>query len=325
MISVVVPVYNIATIVNYCIDSLMRQSVDNWELILVDDGSTDNSLEILNRYAQQDARIKVVSKINGGLSSARNFGIEHASGDWILFVDGDDYLADNAIEILSDLNEKENVDVIQYGYNEVSDYSHRVLCLHPESYTYETSLEKRFENLYTIGGEAASACTKLFKREIFDKIKFKEGIIHEDEEFTTRLLFEINTILYCDVKLYQYVRRENSIITSRFNRKRLDLIGIMNNRINILRSSGLSQMADKFFWKFISNLQILYFSAKSVNDKTSQKMIAMELKKQLKNVSQIPERLPFVQKVRYWCLRHNAWLLDVEAIIRSLSRHKIYG
>lgn len=323
MISIIVPVYNIAEVVSYCIESVIRQSVDTWELILVDDGSTDNSLEILKRYARENKRINVVSKTNGGLSSARNLGIEHASGEWIMFVDGDDYLADNTIKILSDLSAKENVDVIQYGYNEVSDYSNRVNCPNPESCSYGSSLEKRFENLYTIGGEAASACTKLFKREIFDKLKFKEGIIHEDEEFTTRLLFEVNNILYVDIKTYQYVKRDNSIIASRFNCKKLDLIDIMNDRIRLLQISGLDQIAEKFFWKYINNLEIMYQRAKTSGDSLSRKKIGDEIKFHLIRVETYPSNISLIKKIRYQLLSYSLFPINLETFLRTITGHSV--
>ncbi|MBD5282993.1 MAG: glycosyltransferase [Bacteroides sp.] len=323
MISIIVPVYNIAEVVSYCIESVIRQSVDTWELILVDDGSTDNSLEILKRYSRENKRINVVSKTNGGLSSARNLGIEHAFGEWIMFVDGDDYLADNTIKILSDLSAKENVDVIQYGYNEVSDYSNRVNCPNPESCSYGSSLEKRFENLYTIGGEAASACTKLFKRDIFDKLKFKEGIIHEDEEFTTRLLFEVNNILYVDIKPYQYVKRDNSIITSRFNYKKLDLIDIMNDRIRLLQLSGLDQIAEKFFWKYINNLELMYQRAKTSGDSLSRKKIGNEIKFHLNRVENYPSNLSLIKKIRYQLLSYSLYPINIEVFLRTMTGHSL--
>ena len=163
-VSIIVPVYNIENYIEGCIKSLVYQTYNKIEIILVNDGSTDNSLSVCERFAVSDNRIKIVNKANGGLSSARNSGIDVANGDFIMFIDGDDYIACNTLSELVLQIEKYDADIVQFGYVETnSDYSNQVCapvsCLELVSDTYEM-----FKRLYSIGGEAASACTKLYKR-----------------------------------------------------------------------------------------------------------------------------------------------------------------
>ena len=121
-VSVIVPVYNIEEYVSYCIESLVGQDYQNLEIILVDDGSKDLSFKICDEWSKRDSRIKIIRKPNGGLSSARNVGLDFATGEYVLFIDGDDYLANGAISAMMSIIETKEVDFVQFGYEEVSGY-----------------------------------------------------------------------------------------------------------------------------------------------------------------------------------------------------------
>ena len=121
-VSVIVPVYNIADCVSNCVESLLCQDYKEMEIILVDDGSMDDSPMVCDDWAKKDARIKVVHKSNGGLSSARNAGMDAACGEYVLFIDGDDYLANGTIASFVNVAEKSQTDVVQFGYEEVYGY-----------------------------------------------------------------------------------------------------------------------------------------------------------------------------------------------------------
>ena len=149
MISIVVAIYNIESLLHYCIDSILNQDDSNWELILVNDGSTDDSLTICRKYAELDSRISVVDKTNGGLSSARNAGILVAHGDWVMFIDGDDYILPNTISTLNKLIglAYKDIDLVQYGYTEVAGYKSAVKIEGSISYDKITDREEMFNRL----------------------------------------------------------------------------------------------------------------------------------------------------------------------------------
>ena len=240
--SIIVPVYNVQAYLPACVESLLGQSCSDIEILLVDDGASDGSGALCDQYAAQDSRVKVIHKKNGGLSSARNAGLDKATGQWILFVDGDDYLAKDAVALLQEaLQGHEDADFVQFLYQETDG------IWQPEhqqtSRQISTQVPDLFKRLYDMGGVAASACTKLFRRELFANLRFKEGILHEDEELMTRLLPQCHKAVYTELVLYGYVTRQGSIIRSGFKPKSMDIFPIMSDRVAVLESLRLSDLA----------------------------------------------------------------------------------
>lgn len=262
MVSVVIPVYNVEKHIVNSVCSVVSQTYRDIEIILVDDGSTDNSSVKCDEYACKDNRIKVVNKFNGGLSSARNAGIDIASGDYILFLDGDDYYALDAVEYAVKIEEKTKADIVQFGYIETSDDFGKKFVDRKNDIKIEKDTKKFFEKLYEIGGEAASACTKLYKKEMFDNLRFKEGILHEDEELITRQLEKVKMIAYIPEKLYYYVMRQGSIIRSDFNLKRLDFFEVNKKRIEKLKKLGFDDILVIEYNRYFSALMNFYCTAK---------------------------------------------------------------
>lgn len=321
MISIIVPVYNISAVLHYCVDSLIAQQGDaDCEIILVDDGSTDGSAEICDEYAETTA-VEVVHKTNGGLSSARNAGIDKARGEWLIFVDGDDVLLPGTIKRLAEYCgiAKNNVDYIQYGYQETSDYSSNGLTpvpAKPCTPRILTAAADKFAYLLNTGGEAASMCTKMVRRRIFDTLRFKEGILHEDEQFTTHLLLESKNGAYVSDKPYVYIRRPGSITTHRFNSRRLDIINIMNERISLLRQAGLNDAARDFTRRLINNLHLLYMAAAAVGDSASKRLI----RKEYRNALSAHNDLKITEKLT----RLGFPMLQSEAMVRKLLNRQLY-
>lgn len=321
MISVIVPVYNISAVLHYSVDSLIvQQNEADCEIILVDDGSTDGSAKICDGYAKTDS-IKVVHKANGGLSSARNAGIDKARGEWLIFVDGDDVLLPGTMKRLAEYCDRvdSDVDYIQYGYQETSDYNSATLTpipAKPCTPRILTDAADKFAYLFNTGGEAASMCTKMVRRRIFDSLRFKEGILHEDEQFTTHLLLESKNGAYVTDRPYVYVRRPGSITQHRFNSWRLDIIDIMNERLSLLRQAGLDDAVKNFTRRFIGNLRLLYMAAAAVGDSASRRRIRKEYRNALSacNDLKITERLA----------RMGFPMLQTEALVRKLLRRQLY-
>jgi len=242
MVTIIVPVYNISEYLPACVESLRKQTYEDIEIILVDDGSTDGSGALCDEYAAQDARIRVVHKENGGLSSARNAGLDVATGQWVLFVDGDDYLVCDAAErLLNVVKLHQDADFLHFLYQE-TDGSWQPGEQKPEI-TVQTNVPDLFQYLYDMGGVAASACTKLFRKELLDSLRFKEGIRHEDEELMTRLLPMCRKVVYTNLLLYGYVMRQGSIIHSQFSPKAMDIFPIMDARIQVLQQLCCNNLA----------------------------------------------------------------------------------
>lgn len=279
-ISIIVPVYNIENYISKCIESLVLQNYDDMEIILVDDGSQDNSPHICDNWASKYKNIQVIHKSNGGLSSARNAGMQVANGRYILFIDGDDYLECDTIETLVNIIEKTKADIIQFGYEEVNEYDpykkiEKSSNKFNDSLYKESNKYKFYENLYKLGGVAASACTKLIRAELAKSLQFKIGILHEDEEFTTRLLAVCNTVVYINnYKPYKYVMRKGSIIHNTFKAKRVyDISNIMEERIELLKKLKYNILVKKFASKYFINLLLLYIDARNAHDYETCKFI----------------------------------------------------
>jgi glycosyltransferase involved in cell wall biosynthesis len=176
-LSVIIPVYNVEEYLERCLDSIINQSYQEMEIILVNDGSTDKSGEICARYAKTDARIQLVNKENGGLSSARNTGIEIANGDYLTFVDSDDYIDLNTYaDNMPFLMENRYIEILQYPFKRDN-----VLLGAPDK-PYLVSGEKDlFANWWTNDVITSSVCNKIFRKEVFDTIKFPLGQTFEDQ------------------------------------------------------------------------------------------------------------------------------------------------
>ncbi|MBQ4600634.1 MAG: glycosyltransferase [Oscillospiraceae bacterium] len=269
-VSIIVPVYNIENYLSRCMESLLGQTCREVEILLVDDGSTDGSGRLCDGYAQRDSRVKVIHKENGGLSDARNAGLDAAKGEWLLFVDGDDYLATNAVEMLLSYA-GEDTDFVQFHYRETDG------TWQPESQSGEASLcadpKQMFQRLYGLGGVAASSCTKLWNRRVFDGVRFQKGILHEDEELLNRVLPGCKKAVYTDLVLYGYVMRPGSIIHAGFRPKQMDIFPIMEDRARVLEELELGELAAKTYGKMFQTAAWQYCLARRGGFRQEQKAL----------------------------------------------------
>lgn len=235
LISVIVPIYNVEKYLNKCIESIINQSYSNLEIILVDDGSKDSSGIMCDSYILKDKRIKVIHKENGGLSDARNVGLDKAKGEYIVFIDSDDWIDEKMIEILYNIIKKNNSDI------SICDY---FLAYNEEIQTQKEDIEiinlSNIEALKTIYDKDLGVCmivawNKLYKRNLFkDDIRYPYGKIHEDEFTTYKLLYKAKKISYTNQKMYYYRQRKNSI-TSTFTKKRLDCLEAFDERVKYMK------------------------------------------------------------------------------------------
>ncbi len=226
MISVIVPIYNVEKYLSKCIDSIANQSYRDLEIILVDDGSTDSSGAICDEYAKNDNRIVVIHKQNGGLSSARNAGLDVANGEYIGFIDSDDYIHQEMYSKMLKSIKNENADLCICCFEYVYENSEQAK-IDVSPFDKASTFSKDEILLKMIGSSSDSvqyitAVNKLYKREIFSELRFEEGRIHEDEFIAHHVYDKCQRVVQIPDKLYYYLQRGGSITNSRYSVKKLD-------------------------------------------------------------------------------------------------------
>ncbi len=224
LVSIIIPVYNVEKYIQKCLESVVNQSYSNIEIIIIDDGSLDKSNLIYTEFALLDPRIQVHKKTNGGLSSARNLGIEKAVGKYIFFVDSDDYIDSLSVEKLVGISEENGLDMLRGRYTTCYDQS-------PKIYEEQKFIETKVQlgiNYLNLNLKKNSykpmAWLYFYKLEFLRnyKLKFKEGRLHEDEEFTLRALYYAKKVLDTNYNIYYYLIREESITTKKDKRKNIE-------------------------------------------------------------------------------------------------------
>lgn len=226
LISVIVPVYNVEKYLRECIDSVLRQTYTNFELILVDDGSKDLSKNICEEYARNDSRIKVLEKENGGASSARNLGMTVAEGEYIYFLDSDDWIVEEAFEKLLEIIESSDAEVVFFDAYSIDEDTGKVATTH---YSHKKAYQSNsgyqlMEELIVNKDFHVAPWLFFLKKDLLDrtKLKFEEGIIYEDMIFTYKLFCEAQNVMYLPEYLYYRRYREDSVMTSKVKVKNFE-------------------------------------------------------------------------------------------------------
>lgn len=255
MISVIIPIYNVENYLERCIESIKRQTYQNLEIILVDDGSTDKSSEICEIQSSLDKRIKVIHQKNSGVSAARNRGIDIAMGDYLCFVDSDDFIHSELLETLYKISQREDADIVTCEYQPFSQYEEiEEIQIMEFPKTKNASGREALNWLFDDKRLGVTVVwNKLYKRKIFSDIRFPEGKIHEDQFTTYQLLYKAEKVSYVNLKLYYYLQRENSIMHGDFSAKRLDAIEALQ-----LRNKFILSLNDKdLYGKAVNQLLCL--------------------------------------------------------------------
>ena len=235
LISVIVPVYQVENYLNQCIESIIEQTYTNLEIILIDDGSNDNCPQICDDWSIKDKRIKVIHKKNGGLSDARNVGLDIAKGKYIAFIDSDDWVDSRYIELLYNSLIKSEADIsacsIQkvYDADSVDPYNlnPKLQLVTPKEAIKDILYDRRFKTV---------AWNKLYSKEILSGERFIVGRIHEDEFFSYKVFDKAQKLVFVDASLYKYRQRSGSIMSSP-SLKHLDLLDAYLNRIKFLENN----------------------------------------------------------------------------------------
>ena len=216
--SIIVPVYNSAATLQKCLDSILNQTFENYEVILINDGSTDASWNICQQYKSKDERFIILNQENSGPSQARNCGLEIANGDWICFVDSDDWISPKMYEIMLKHLKEKNADICACGIMTV--YPDRKCPMNIQSVI--GGAEKIFSLLYDDAAYPVSAWNKLYKRDCWKELRFPLGKICEDAFTTYKLIDKANLIVQITDPLYFYRIRKDSIMTATFSHNRMD-------------------------------------------------------------------------------------------------------
>lgn len=234
-VSIIVPVYNVENYLAKCLDSLVNQTHQNIEILAVNDGSKDRSWEIIKKYAEKyPDKIKALIKENGGLSDARNFGLDRATGDYIGFVDSDDYVTDTMFEEMLQLAEKHQSGIVICNIQKVNENGEVTQKLtQVPNMPEKIKLEDHFSVFSDI---SYFACNKLFRKELFNQKRFKKGAHFEDIQLIPQLLLECETIAQTQTFHYQYLERTDSI-TKTHTEKGLDILKAVQDVENVFEQS----------------------------------------------------------------------------------------
>lgn len=234
-ISVIVPVYNVEKYLSQCLDSIIHQTYKNLEIILVDDGSTDSSGLICDNYSQKDKRIKIIHKCQGGLSDARNAGLKIATGEYISFIDSDDFIDKNMYSILINNTQKYNSDIVWFNYYNYYSKKHFInssIIKNNDLYDLSSSDKIKFaKNLFYQYKMDAHVWAKLYKRSIFNNIKFPYGKLFEDIFVLLPILSNAKIISTIPDCLYFYRNRSESIVNQYFKQNIIKNIDFIESRI----------------------------------------------------------------------------------------------
>ena len=235
IISVIVPVYNVERYVKKCLDSILVQTFENIEIIVVDDGSTDSSGVICDEYAKRDNRVHVYHKTNGGLSSARNYGIERATGRYLGFVDSDDYIDPDMYEVLLNNLLKYDADMSLCGLFDV--FNGKPRKVNTDNRTFEATVEETIKIVLEAKITSVTAVNKLYKRELFAFVRYPEGKTSEDAFIILDLIMKCKKTVITTIQKYYYIHRPGSITTSHFNPRTLDVLEAYNKNYRIIEAN----------------------------------------------------------------------------------------
>ena len=226
-ISVIVPVYNVENYLEKCLNSLVNQTLEEIEILVINDGSTDDSQKIIEVFQSKfPQKIKAFYKENGGLSDARNFGIDRASGNFLAFVDSDDYVLENMLQEMYDLAIKNEAELVICNLQKVDEHGNVTQKLTQiPNFSEKIDLEKNFSVFSDL---SYFACNKIFKKELFDGKRFQKGMHFEDIELIPQILLQCKTLAKTDAFHYQYLERTNSISKSHTERG-LDILKAVKN------------------------------------------------------------------------------------------------
>lgn len=293
-ISIIIPVYKVEAYLPQCIESVINQTYHNLEIILVDDGSPDKCGEICDQYAQRDERIHVIHKQNGGVARARNDGIEYASGDYISFIDSDDWIAENAYEILYQGLKQYDVDCAVGRCVTVVDKNGD---LSPRKNSDSpVKCETASEAMKHVLLNGSAVWNRLFKREVFQHIRFPLDRVNDDEVVALHAYAECKNIVFLNQDTYFYRIRQNSITTSKFSIRNVDCYYNSVDNLDFIRQRA-PELVPCAEYKCIKAMLYCYVNLRKLKHDIKAREIREQLHQDMKKNKAIAYSNPYVSPV----------------------------
>lgn len=259
LVSVIVPVYKVEKYIETCLNSLINQTYSNWEAILVDDGSPDRSGEICDEYARHDSRFKVIHKENGGLSSARNSGTPKASGDYIFYLDSDDFLHAETLKRLTDLAIQYNADIVQCGFVRGNETEF------PANLPAESISVYNNKTIFTDFAAKIITCGKMYRRSVIGDIVFPEGLINEDDYTTWKFYYKADCIVITSLPYYYYTYNPGSIMSQKAKRPNFKYFDAYRERIRFFQDKNEPELEAVSRIQWMKSL-VMTYSNKMLTD-----------------------------------------------------------
>lgn len=327
MISVIVPVYKTEKYLDRCVYSIVVQTYSDYELILVDDGSPDNSGTMCDDWARKDKRIKVIHKSNGGLSSARNAGLDVATGEYVTFIDSDDVIHPEYLMYLHALCETNEADIAlgrlkRFSTDEVEHFEYES----DQNTTLRTGIETLdcfFENEKEVSNYV-SACCKLYRRELFDSIRFPVGRLFEDEFTTYKVYYRASKIVDSERVLYYYYVNDNSITRNLTLTKRCDEYDAQYGRIVFFSQNEMNSLHKQAVMRYLSTAQWDMIEGNRLpKDKRNDRISSFQA--QYRSVLQLAEKCKYVRfldQYDYYVISYPKRVLLYRVIRQILMRKR---
>lgn len=279
-VSIIVPVYKVENYLRQCVDSLLTQTYTNFEIILVDDGSPDDSPKICDEYALKDNRVKVVHKKNGGLSDARNFGIQASSGDYLAFVDSDDYWDDDmALEKAMSVCDNLDADVLLFGFKKYYQDTKEYETIHMNTTHDDCNRLMPIDDMLKRNVFVTSACNKIVKAKFFkdrDRIRFVKGQLSEDIEYCAQLILKADRFAVLPENFYVYRQGRRDSISANIGTKNLtDIAAVIKKYVDIGKDNDRSLP----LLNYLGLQYILWMTCSTYIPKNKIKQVICEMKR----------------------------------------------
>ncbi len=302
LISVIVPVYNVESYLQKCLDSIIDQTYSNLEIIIIDDGSKDRSGEICDYYKNIDSRIKVVHKQNGGLSDARNIGIDISVGEYICFVDSDDYLEKNYVLKMYEKIKDKDIDICCCGKFIESENICKVVNSDSDFILDSVEALKYYLQKKEIDN---SAVDKLYRKKMFDDVRFPAGMYYEDIGTIYKLFLKAKKIAHIDIPLYHYVMRKGSISHGVFSKKQLESLYMTREAVKCINQvyPELNEyLAAYYGLEMVTTIRQMYYYWGKKETVAKYSDIIQEYKNNFKSFIHSPY-IPFFKKIMMWLIK----------------------
>ncbi len=269
--SIVIPVYNVEDYIDKCLNSIRKQTYDNFEAIIVNDGSPDNSEVIIKKYLK-DKRFRYYKKENGGLSDARNYGVKYTTGDYLLFIDSDDYIDKSLLEKINEILESKQVDVVRFNLNLVDDEGNLIRSA-GDLYETDDTKESILQSIIA-SGFVEAACFYAYNLTFWRKNNFQysKGKIHEDYGLTPLVLSKARNIKVLNYHGYNYVQRENSIMSqNNYEKTIIKVDDFKFHYLNLIDKISSDSLSNKLIRSFMA--EALIYKGRELNDDDRYKFV----------------------------------------------------